>query len=221
MSPSVKGPAAAQSQPEPRRRYDASGRRARAAERRSAVVDAARSRFLAHGFTDTTMSEVAADAGVSVESVYKWFGTKAGLLKAVWERALAGSGTTHAERRSDAGSRHAADGAAIIRNWARLAAEVGAVGDPVYRLIERAALVDREAAELYAEIERERASRMQHNAAYLVDGGHLRHDVTAEQARDVLLLYTTFYERLVTESGWTPEQFSAFIERGLVAHLLP
>ena len=237
MSPSVKGSAPAEPQPEPqpetqpetqpepqrrpRRRYDASGRRAKAAERRSAVVDAARRRFLAQGFTDTTMSEVAADAGVSVESVYKWFGTKGGLLKAVWDRALAGSGTTHAEHRSDAGSRHAADGAAIIRNWARLAAEVGAVGGRVHRLIERAALVDREAAELYAEIERERAARMQHNAAYLVDGGHLRHDVTAQQARDVLLLYTTFYERLVTDSGWTPAQFSAFVERGLRAHLLP
>lgn len=219
MSPSVKGPA--DPRPAPRRRYDASGRRARAAERRRAVVDAAGARFLAHGFTDTTVSEVAADAGVSVESVYKWFGTKAGLLRAVWDQALAGSGTTHAERRSDAGSRHAADGAAIIRNWARLAAEVGAVGDPVHRLIERAALVDREAAELYAEIERERASRMEHNAAYLVDGGYLRHDVTAEQARDVLLLYTTFYERLVGDWGWTPEQYAAFVERGLRAHLLP
>ncbi|NUR17152.1 MAG: TetR/AcrR family transcriptional regulator [Dermatophilaceae bacterium] len=219
MSPSVKGPAAPR--PRPPRRYDASGRRARAAERRNAVVGAARARFLAHGFTETTVSEVASDASVSVESVYKWFGTKAGLLRAVWDQALAGSGTAHAERRSDAGSRHAADGAAIIRNWARLATEVGAVGDPVHRLIERAALVDREAAELYAEIERERASRMEHNAAYLVDGGYLRHDVTAQQARDVLLLYTTFYERLVSEGEWTPEQYTAFVERGLRAHLLP
>src|SRR3954447_20549616 len=148
MPPSVKGPAAER----PRRRYDASGRRARAVERRDAVVDMARGRFLAQGFTATTVAEVAADAGVSVESVYKWFGSKAGLLKAVWTRSLAGTGPSHAERRSDDGSRQAPDGAAIVRNWARLAAEVGAVGDPVHRLIEGAALVDPEAAELYAAI---------------------------------------------------------------------
>jgi len=217
MPPSVKGPAAER----PRRRYDASGRRARAVERRDAVVDLARGRFLSQGFTATTVAEVAADAGVSAESVYKWFGSKAGLLKAVWDRSLAGTGPTHAEQRSDAGSREAPDGAAVIRNWARLAAEVGAVGDPVHRVVERAALVDAEAAELYAAIERERAARMEHNAAYLIDRGYLRDDVTAEQARDVLLLYTTFYERLVSGAGWTPEQFSAFVERGLAAHLLP
>lgn len=217
MSPPVKGSSSDGS----RRRYDASRRRARAAERRGGVVDAARRRFLADGFTATTVAAVAADADVSVESVYKWFGTKAGLLKAVWDRSLAGSGPTHAELRSDAGSRSATDGRAIIRNWARLAAEVGAVGDPVHRLIESAAHIDQEAAELYAEIERERAARMEHNAAYLMDGGYLRDDVTAAQARDVLMLYTTFYERLVSESGWTPEEFSAFVERGLTAHLLP
>jgi AcrR family transcriptional regulator len=217
MPPSVKRSTAGPS----RRRYDASSRRAQSAERRDAVVDAARSRFLARGFTATTVAEVAGDAAVSVESVYKWFGSKAGLLKAVWHRSLAGSGPTHAEFRSDAGSRSATDGRAIIRNWARLAAEVGAVGDPVYRLIESAAHVDREAAQLYREIERERASRMEHNAAYLADGGYLRDDVTAAQARDVLMLYTTFYETLVTEAGWRPEEFTAFVERGLTAHLLP
>ncbi|GAA2038471.1 TetR/AcrR family transcriptional regulator [Terrabacter terrae] len=217
MPPPVKRSTAGDS----RRRYDSTARRARAAARREAVVEVARTRFLARGFTATTVAEVAAEAEVSVESIYKWFGTKAGLLKAVWDRSLAGSGTTHAELRSDAGSRSATDARSILRNWARLAAEVGAVGDPVYRLIESAAYVDPEAASLYAGIEGERAARMEHNAAYLVDRGYLREDVTAAQARDVLMLYSTFYERLVTKAGWSPEEFSAFIERGLAAHLLP
>ncbi len=213
MSPSVNGSSS--------RRYDATARRALSAERRDRVVTQARRRFLSAGFAATTVAEVAADAGVSVESIYKWFGSKAGLLKAIWERSLAGSGPSHAERRSDAGSSAAADGAAIIRNWAALAAEVGALADPVLRLIESAAHVDPEVAQLHDQLEQERALRMEHNAAYLVAGGHLRSDVTPEQARDVLLLYTTFYTRLVDEAGWTPEQFSAFVERGLTAHLLP
>jgi AcrR family transcriptional regulator len=167
------------------------------------------------------VAEVARGAGVSPESIYKWFGSKAGLLEAVWHRSLAGSGPTPAEERSDAGSRGAADGPTIIRNWARLSAEVGAVADSMRRVIEVAALVDAEVAEVHAEIERERTARMEHNAAYLVDRGYLRDDVTPDHARDVLLLYTTFYDRLVGQAGWTPEQFSAFVERGLTAHLLP
>ncbi len=213
MAPAVNGH-------RPRRRYDASGRRARAAERREAVLNAARRQFLADGFAATTLAGVAAEAGVSVESIYKSFASKAGLLNAVWHHSLAGSGSTHAELRSDAGSRAATDGVAIIRNWARLAVEVGAVGAPIHRLVESAAHVDAEVAQLQAQIERERAARMDHNAAYLIKGGYLRDGVTPEQARDVLLLYTTFYDRLVTQAGWTREQCQSFIERGLIAHLL-
>ncbi|MEP6631062.1 MAG: TetR/AcrR family transcriptional regulator [Lapillicoccus sp.] len=206
--------------PPARRRYDASGRRARSAESRAGVLAAARHRFLTDGYGATTVTAVAADAHVSPESVYKWFGSKAGLLRAVWERALAGSAPTHAERRSDAGSRAAVDGAAIIRSWARLTAEVGALADPIHRLVQAAAYVDPEVARLHAEIEGERSLRMEHNVDYLAAGGHLRADVTRDQARDVLLLYTTLYDRLVHEAGWTPSQLSAFVERGLTAHLL-
>ncbi len=212
--------AARVNRPPARRSYDASGRQARAAERRAAVLAAARRRFLADGYVTTTVAAVAEEAGVSPESVYKWFGSKAGLLKAVWDRSLAGSGPTHAEARSDAASEAALDGADIIRGWARLSAEVGAVADPVHRLVERAAHSDPEVAGLQRRIEQERADRMAHNAAYLHEGGHLRADVTPEQARDVLLLYSTFYDRLVVDAGWTPEQLTAFVERGLTAHLL-
>lgn len=215
----VNGAPASTSMPD-RRRYDASNRRARAEQRRRRVLAAARARFLAEGFTGTTVASVAADAHVSVESVYKWFGTKAGLLRAIWEQSLAGSAPTPAEQRSDAGSRAAATGAEIVHNWAGLAAEVGAVADPVHRLVEAAALIDPEAAALRAEIEAGRTRRMEHNAAYLVTGGHLRADVTPEHARDVMLAYTTLYSRLVTEAGWTPAEFSDFVERGLTAHLL-
>ncbi len=204
-----------------RRRYDATGRQARAAQRREAVLEAARRRFLTEGYASTTVAAVAADADVSPESVYTWFRSKAGLLKAVWDLSLAGSGPTHAEQRSDAASVAAADGAAIVRSWARLSAEVGAVADPIYRIVERAAYADAEVAELQTRIETERARRMEHNAAYLADGGHLRPDVSREQARDVLLLYSTLYDRLVNAAGWTPSQLSDFVERGLTAHLLP
>ena len=74
------------------RPYDASGRRAQSARRQARVLDAARARFVQDGFVATTVSQVAADAGVSVELVYKAFGSKAGLARAVWHRALLGQG---------------------------------------------------------------------------------------------------------------------------------
>jgi AcrR family transcriptional regulator len=65
------------------RRYDASGRRARAQQRREAVLRAARTLFLDVGYAATTVPAVAGAAGVSAETVYKMFGGKAGLVRAL------------------------------------------------------------------------------------------------------------------------------------------
>ena len=102
------------------RRYDASRRRHAAAHRRRLVVDAAGVRFLRDGYTGTTVADVAGDAGVSAEFVYKAFGSKAGLVRALWERALLGQGSQPAEERSDAVSTTSRDPEAILANWARL-----------------------------------------------------------------------------------------------------
>jgi hypothetical protein len=74
----------------PRRSYDASGRQAQARESRLAVLRAARRLFLERGYALTTMAAVAASAGVSVETVYKAFGNKAGLVKAVFDSDIVG-----------------------------------------------------------------------------------------------------------------------------------
>src|SRR5476649_1023814 len=85
----------------PRRTYDASRRRDAAARRQTSVVASAEQRFLSDGYAATTIAAVAADAGVSVHTIYKSFGGKAGLVRAIWRRALEGVGPVAAERRSD------------------------------------------------------------------------------------------------------------------------
>ena len=54
------------------------------------MIAAARTLLLAKGHADTTMKDVAATAGVSVETVYKAFGGKAALLKRVYDVLLVG-----------------------------------------------------------------------------------------------------------------------------------
>src|SRR5215469_10022803 len=75
---------------EVKRHYDASRRREQARARRLAVVLAARDLFERDGFRRTSIAAVAARAGVSPESVYKGFGTKAALAKAVFDLVIAG-----------------------------------------------------------------------------------------------------------------------------------
>src|SRR5689334_7130274 len=75
---------------EVKRSYDASRRREQARARRLAVIRAARDLFERDGFRATTINGVAAHAGVSPESIYKGFGGKAALAKAVFDLVIAG-----------------------------------------------------------------------------------------------------------------------------------
>jgi AcrR family transcriptional regulator len=204
-----------------KRRYDAEQRRRRAAEQRMRVVAAARELFAERGFSRTTVAAVAGEAGVSPETIYKAFGGKAGLVRAIWQDAIAGAGPEHAERRSDAIASSASSGPEIIEGWLRVALEVAPRAVAVLTLVRSAAEVDPEASELLDEIERGRAERMLHNACALEARGHLRPDVSAAQASDLLLLFSgEFYDRLVLRGGWDVDAYVATMTRTMAGALL-
>ena len=80
-----------------KRRYDASRRRAAAEERRTRVAVVAGEMFARQGWHATTISGVAAEAGVSPELVSQAFGGKAGLMMAAFRHATLGHGGTLTE----------------------------------------------------------------------------------------------------------------------------
>ncbi len=203
------------------RGYDASRRRRAAKQRRRLVVDRARELFLERGFGGTTVAAVAQAAGVSVETVYKAFGGKAGLVRAVWEQALEGMGPVPAEERSDAVSSVADDPGEVIATWARLSAEVGDRAAPVLALVRAAAAADPEAAALLAEIDAGRLARMRHNAETLARRGYLRPGLSVERAAQLMVAISgSLHEPLIGEAGWSAAEYSELVERLLTAVLL-
>jgi AcrR family transcriptional regulator len=56
-----------------------------AADRRTAILDTARSQFAAQGFSGTSMRAIAREAGVDVSLIGHYFGDKAGLLVATMQ----------------------------------------------------------------------------------------------------------------------------------------
>jgi AcrR family transcriptional regulator len=204
-----------------RRRYDASRRRRVARERRRLVVDRARELFLELGYARTTVGSVAQAAGVSVETVYKAFGGKAGLVRAVWERALEGAGPVPAEHRSDEVSGSSAPASEVIATWARLSAEVGERAAPVLALVRSAAATDPEAAALLEEIDEARLARMTHNAESLAARGALRRGLTVRRAAETMTaLSSSLHDPLVRDLGWSAQEYAALVERLLTAALL-
>ena len=205
------------------RRYDSARRQDAAQRRRAAVVEAARRLFLREGFAGTTIARIAEDACVSEETVYKAFGNKIALVRAIRDKALAGEGPVHAERRSDRMQASQNDPRKNIQGWGVLTMEVAPRVAPVLLLVREAAASDPELARLQEEMDASRLTRMTHNARTLLKGGHLREGITLGVAADVLWTYSSpeLYELLVIRRGWSVERYGRFIADAMIAALLP
>lgn len=205
------------------RRYNSSGRRTQAERSRERVVAVARDRFLRDGYATTTVAAIARDAAVSVETIYKAFGGKPGLVRAILAKALEGAGPVPAESRSDQLVATEPDPRKIIHGWTRLAMEVAPRGAPVALLVRDAAVTDPQMADLLEEMEQARLVRMTDNARRFADHGHLRPDLSVEDAGVVMWTYTApvLYELLVLKRGWSVERFADFTADALSAALLP
>jgi AcrR family transcriptional regulator len=206
-----------------RRRYDTSGRRERARQTRDQIVDVAASLFLTNGYAATTVAAVAAAARVSVETIYKGFGGKPGLVRAIVGRGLAGEGPVPAEQRSDHIRDSEPDPHQILTAWGTFTTEISPRVAPILTLARDAATSDPEIAALLDEISAARLERMTLNARGLSDASHLRPGITVEQAADIMWTYSSpeLYDLLVIRRGWPAERYGQFIGQALITALLP
>ena len=207
----------------PKRRYDSSGRQAQARRNRQAILDAAQRQFLEGGYAATTIAAVAAEAGVSVETVYKAFGGKPGLVRAIYDRGLVGPEPVPAYRRADEMRERETDPRAIMRNWGTIASEVSSVVSPIERLVRAAASSDHDMAALLQAHNDLRERRARHHARFLKKRGYLREGVSVAQATDILWTCTSdeLYDLLVTQRGWSPPRFARFLADFMINALLP
>jgi AcrR family transcriptional regulator len=206
-----------------KRSYDASRRQEQARHNRDRIVDAAESLFLRDGYGMTTIAAIAADAGVSADTIYKTFGGKPGLVRAIRTRALEGEGPVPAEQRSDALHSRESDPRKIIEAWGELTTEIAPLAAPILLLIRSAAASDPEVLALLEESDADRLRRMTDNAHRLREAGHLRDGVTLTRAADVLWTYSSpeLYELLVLRRGWPIEQYGRFVADAMIDALLP
>jgi AcrR family transcriptional regulator len=214
MPRSVKGP----------RKYDSSGRQAQARQARARVLAAARVRFLEQGYGASTVPAIAEEAGVSVETVYKAFGNKAGLLKAVCDVAIVGDDEPLPLNQRDPvlALRAEPDPRQKIRMWSELYVTLAARAVPLFLLARGAAANDPAAADVWLQGLDGRRSGMAEFAHHLAEGDHLRADIDEEEAADVLWALNSpeLWELLVLRRGWSPDRFGNWIADVAIESLL-
>jgi AcrR family transcriptional regulator len=206
-----------------RRRYDATRRQEQARRTRAATLATARELFLSTGYSSTTMAAVAQAAGVSSQQVYKTFGNKAGLVKALFDVAMAGDDepVVMVERQSLRSVREERDPRRKLRLYADFVASTAPRHVPIQLLVRAAADTDAEAAGLWRRLSDERLRGLAMFAAHLAD--ELREGVTVDDARDLLWAHNSpeLWDLLVIQRGWSPARFASHLADALIDALLP
>lgn len=197
-------------------------RRERARATRLRITKAASALFCDRGYTGTTMTDIAAAAGVAVQTVYFIFHTKNEVLSSTYELAVLGEGDPSPPARQP---------------WYRSAIAEPDVRRAVRWVVEGAGDIVRRAAPLdlavrvAAESDPDVARFVLGNEQLRVDGyrevveflrakSELRPELTPERAADLMLLLVgpAAYRALVSERGWSHAEWvdwtaTAFLEQ--------
>lgn len=204
------------------RRYDASRRQAQARETRLAVVRAAQRLFVENGYGRTTMADVAREAGVSVETVYAGFKNKPTLLHRVWDITIGGDDEDVAfhERPEIRAIRAEPDLAERFMLHAAMTAATMRRIAPFLRALEAAADAEPAAAEMLAEIGRQRLIGLGVMARDAAATGRLA--VSEAECRDVIWAFSdgALWHRLVVDRGWSQKRYATWTGRMWVRMLV-
>jgi AcrR family transcriptional regulator len=198
----------------PRRRYRSERRREQAEQTRARLLDAAARLFDERGYESATIAAIAAEAGVSPETVYARFDNKRGLLGELIERAVRGDDPAPVP--DQAGVRAVTAATDRHEQLKLFAADVVLRLERVGPLV---AVVDegRGAPELAALYDRLHADRRR-NLARLVAALGVESDAAVET---VWALASPELHRLLTRTGgWTRERYCEWLSESLAALLL-
>ncbi len=205
-----------------KRRYDSTGRQQQARENRGRILQAAHDLFVDKGYGQTTIADVAASAGVAVETVYAAFKSKPMLLHRAWDVTVGGDDqdVLFHERpelravldEADLRTRlikFAVVNTTTMRRTARL--HLAVVG---------AAASEPAAAAMLVEIDRQRLEAMAVHARAAAGTGQLA--VPEPECRDVLWSTTdgSLWHGLVQQRGWSDERYAALLGQLWVAVLV-
>jgi AcrR family transcriptional regulator len=179
---------------------------------RRKIVTAAAELFIADGYHATTLEQIAARAGVAVQTVYFHFGNKRTVLKEAVDVAAVGDDepVPVLERPWLERARAESDPRGVLELWVANGRDILTRVGPIMRVVRDAAVVDPEMAEQWSTNESQTAAAFRVLAEQLDGMDALR--VPVEEATDILCAIQGLGMYLVlTARGWTAAQWERFV----------
>jgi AcrR family transcriptional regulator len=184
--------------------------RKRSIETEARIAAAATALFCTEGYVDTTMAAIAAAAGVSVQTLYLRHGSKAAILSAALDVAIAGDVEPVSIPERDWLPQAIAepDAAAAISIWVHGARTICDRTHLLYDVI-RSAAADPEVADVLATNKRERAIGAHMLADALATRAQFNRAVPVQRAVDLLYGLATedSYLMFVIDRGWSADEW--------------
>ena len=211
----------------PRRAYRSTKRAEQVAQSRRDILATAGALFRARGYAGVSMSTIATEVGVAVETIYRAFGSKAGLFSAVVDAAVAG-GTSRAEvpveeRPAIRAIIEEPDPRRQVERYAATQPGIHRRAGPLLRVLRDAAPSDTELHALWESIETDRRNGQSGFVNMLAGRGVLRPGRSVAEATDGLWTLTSLdvWDLLVMKRSWTVERYERWLADALIAYLLP
>jgi AcrR family transcriptional regulator len=186
---------------------------ARATRRR--IIECARELFLQQGYAAATLDQIAARAGVAVQTVYFHFGNKRTVLKEVMDVLAVGDDAPVPllERPWVQQVRDEPDARRALGIWLRNGRVIFGRVAPMLSVVRDAAGADPEMAEQWRTNQHERYLAHRTLAEILAAKKALRPGLTVQNAADIIftLLSPEVYLLLTIERGWSPAQWQSWL----------
>jgi AcrR family transcriptional regulator len=196
----------------------------RARETRRRVTDAALRLFVEHGYMPTTMSAIAREAGVAVQTLYLAFGSKSSILSAALDVAIVGDDVPLPliERPWVQQLRAEEDGHRAVALLCREVAELFRRVAPLHVAI-RAATGDAEVASLLQHDQQSRYATQRQFVAILAEKPGFNEELGEERVADIVygVLSEAVYLLVCGDRGWSVDDWSAWVAATLSSQLFP
>ncbi|WP_238012602.1 TetR/AcrR family transcriptional regulator [Dactylosporangium sp. AC04546] len=193
-------------------------RQLQAAQTRRDIIVAATRLFTRQGYAHTSVTDIAREAGVAVQTIYSSVGSKARLVTAMLDEVdtIAGIPQLTAEvmRSTDAGH--------VIDLQTRLTRQLNERCQEILAGLRSAAQVDQTIAAAYADGHARHIAGARRGAERLAELGALRPGTDVDTAAVALsvLLWIDTWAQLVTGHGWTFDHAEAWLSASLRTLLL-
>ena len=213
-------------QKSPKRTYDSSRRQAQANETRRHILEAARKLFTERGYSGATAEAIAAEAGVSAQTIYAIFKNKKRILVSLMNVSPATGLEDHtpmAERANVQAVSQERDQRRQLQMFARVVANNLDQVSAVFEVMTDAAKTEPDLDRIVQKLNKQRLENMTFAVQQIAANGPFRDNMDEAYVRDTVWILTSgeVFLLLTRDRGWSKEKYAEWLADMLIRALLP